>query len=76
MTTGSEPAAGFDRWSPGAAASTCTSRSSVDAHRHGHRPFKNDLATSYEASEDGMTWTFNIRDDVKFTDGTPLGAAT
>ena len=36
--------------------------------------FKNDLATSYEASEDGMTWTFAVRDDVKFTDGTPLTA--
>ena len=76
MTTGSEPAAGFDplvSWGCG---------------EHVHEPliqstlittdtdlsFKNDLATSYEASEDGMTWTFNIRDDVKFTDGTPLTA--
>ena len=34
----------------------------------------NDLATSYEASEDGMQWTFTIRDDVYFTDGEKLTA--
>lgn len=33
-----------------------------------------DLATSCEASEDGMTWTVTIRDDVFFTDGEPLAA--
>ena len=76
MTAGSEPAAGFDpmvSWGCG---------------EHVHEPliqstlitttvdldFKNDLATSYEASDDGMTWMFTIRDDVKFTDGTPLTA--
>ncbi len=37
--------------------------------------FKNDLATSYECSDDGLTWAFAIRDDVKFTDGEPLTAA-
>ena len=37
--------------------------------------FKNDLATGYRLSEDGLTWTFTIRDDVKFTDGEPLTAA-
>ena len=33
-----------------------------------------DLATSMEASEDGLTWTVTIRDDVRFTDGEPLTA--
>lgn len=33
-----------------------------------------DLAVSMEASEDGMSWTVDIRDDVKFTDGEPLTA--
>lgn len=33
-----------------------------------------DLTTSCEASEDGLTWTVTIRDDVKFTDGEPLTA--
>lgn len=76
MTTGSEPAAGFDplvSWGCG---------------EHVHEPliqstlittdinleFQNDLATSYKCSEDGLTWTFTIRDDVKFTDGEPLTA--
>ena len=33
-----------------------------------------DLATEYSISADGLTWTFKIRDDVKFTDGQPLTA--
>ncbi|MBE5063136.1 ABC transporter substrate-binding protein [Lachnospiraceae bacterium DSM 108991] len=33
-----------------------------------------DLATEYGASEDGLTWTVKIRDDVSFTDGEPLTA--
>lgn len=33
-----------------------------------------DLAVSMEASEDGMSWTVDIRNDVKFTDGEPLTA--
>ena len=33
-----------------------------------------DLATAMEVSEDGMTWTVDIRDDVRFTDGEPLTA--
>lgn len=76
MTPGSEPAAGFDpmrSWGCG---------------EHVHEPliqstlittdvnleFANDLATSYECSDDGMTWTFTIRDDVLFSDGEPLSA--
>ena len=37
--------------------------------------FENDLATGYELSPDGLTWTFTIRDDVKFTDGEKLTAS-
>ncbi len=33
-----------------------------------------DLATEYSISEDGLTWTFKIRDDVKFHDGEKLTA--
>ena len=32
------------------------------------------LATDWETSEDGLTWTFNIRDDVDWTDGEHLTA--
>lgn len=33
-----------------------------------------DLATEYSISDDGLVWTFKIRSDVKFTDGTALTA--
>ena len=76
MNAGSEPAAGFDplvAWGCG---------------EHVHEPliqstlittdrdlnFVNDLATEYLCSDDGLVWTFTIRDDVVFTDGKPLTA--
>lgn len=34
-----------------------------------------DLATDLQTSDDGLTWTVTIRDDVRFTDGEPLTAA-
>lgn len=34
-----------------------------------------DLATDYSVSDDGLVWTFKIRDDVKFHDGSKLTAA-
>ena len=33
-----------------------------------------DLATEYSVTDDGLTWTVKIRDDVSFTDGEPLTA--
>lgn len=36
--------------------------------------FENDLATDYTLSEDGLVWTFHIRDDAYFTDGEKLTA--
>ncbi|MCB0046566.1 MAG: hypothetical protein KDD92_14170 [Caldilineaceae bacterium] len=32
------------------------------------------LAESWETSEDGLTWTFHLRDNVTFQDGTPFNA--
>lgn len=77
MNTESEPAAGFDplvSWGCG---------------EHVHEPliqstlittdedlnFVNDLAVDYSCSTDGLVWTFDIRDDVVFSDGEPLTAA-
>ncbi|MEM7345651.1 MAG: ABC transporter substrate-binding protein, partial [Chloroflexota bacterium] len=34
------------------------------------------LAESWEISEDGLTWTFTLRQDVTFHDGTPFNAET
>ena len=33
-----------------------------------------DLAEGYSISEDGLEWTFNLRKDAVFTDGTPIKA--
>jgi peptide/nickel transport system substrate-binding protein len=37
-------------------------------------PFTPALATEWESSEDGLTWTFHLRDGVTFQDGEPLTA--
>lgn len=33
-----------------------------------------ELATSWETSEDGLTWTFHLREGVTYTDGNPFGS--
>lgn len=33
-----------------------------------------DLATEWKQSDDGLQWTFDLRDDAKFWDGTPVTA--
>lgn len=76
MTRGSEPAAGFDpmvSWGCGEHVHEPLIQSTLIATTT-ELEFANDLATSYECSEDGMTWTFAVRGDVKFTDGKSLTA--
>ncbi|GGN95162.1 ABC transporter substrate-binding protein [Saccharibacillus kuerlensis] len=36
--------------------------------------YENDLAESIDISEDNLTYTFHIRDDAQFSDGTPVTA--
>ena len=77
LTKEAEPAKGFDplyAWGDGEHVHEPLIQSTLfvtDAEMN----FVNDLATSYESSGDGLTWTFHIRDDVKFTDGEPLTAS-
>ena len=33
-----------------------------------------DLASSWEAAPDGLSWTFKLRDDAKWSDGQPINA--
>lgn len=77
MTPSSEPAAGFDpllSWGCGEHVHEPLIQSTLIT-TDADLAFVNDLATSYECSDDGLTWTFTIRDDVKFTDGEPLTAS-
>ena len=76
MTTGSEPETGFDPilgWGSGDHVHEPLIQSTLvttDINMN----IVNDLATDYSSSADGKTWTFKIRDDVKFTNGEPLTA--
>lgn len=77
LSTEAEPEAGFNpviNWGSGEHMHEPLIQSTLittDADLN----FHNDLATDYKVSDDGLTWTFTIRDDVKFTDGEPLTAA-
>lgn len=76
MSTGSEPEAGFDPimgWGDGGHGHEPLIQSTLVSTDE-HLAFQNDLATSYSVSDDGLTWMFKIRSDVKFTDGEPLTA--
>ena len=72
----SEPEAGFDpffTWGCGEHVHEPLIQSTL-IKTNKNLEFENDLATGYEVSDDNLTWTFKIRDDVKFTDGKPLTA--
>ena len=76
MDTNSEPEAGFDPafgWGAGEHVHEPLIQSTLTV-TNPDLTIGYDLATSCESSEDGLTWTVTIRDDVKFTDGEPLTA--
>lgn len=77
MNAGSEPAAGFDplvAWGCGEHVHEPLIQSTLITTNE-NLEFVNDLATGYACSDDGLTWTFELRDDALFTDGEPLTAA-
>ena len=72
----SEPAAGFDPafgWGAGEHVHEPLIQSTLTV-TNPDLTIGYDLATGYTVSEDGLTWTVTIRDDVSFTDGEPLTA--
>ena len=72
----SEPEAGFDPaygWGAGEHVHEPLIQSTLTVTTAGLK-IGYDLATDMEVSQDGLTWTVNIRDDVKFTDGEKLTA--
>lgn len=44
-------------------------------YREGSSDVEPGLATQWQVSRDGLTWSFRLRDGVRFHDGTPLAAA-
>ena len=76
MGNSSEPEAGFDPaygWGAGEHVHEPLIQSTLTVTTK-DLEIDYDLATDVQVSEDGMTWTVKIRDDVKFTDGEPLTA--
>ncbi|TBL69927.1 ABC transporter substrate-binding protein [Paenibacillus thalictri] len=73
MSVGSEPENGFDpvagwgRYGSPLFQSTLFKRDS-------QMKIVNDLATGYEVSDDGLSWTVRLRKDAKFSDGKPVTA--
>lgn len=76
MDPNSEPEAGFDPaygWGAGEHVHEPLIQSTLTV-TNTDLTIGYDLVTDYSVSEDGMTWTVTIRDDVNFTDGEPLTA--
>ena len=76
MPTTSEPESGFDPaygWGAGEHVHEPLIQSTLVRTTEDLK-IENDLAPEYSCSEDKLTWTVKIRDDVKFTDGEPLTA--
>ena len=76
MPMSSEPGAGFDpfvSWGCGEHVHEPLIQSTLLTTK-ADMGFENDLATAYTCSDDGLTWTFTIRTDAKFTNGKPVTA--
>src|SRR5579883_1116460 len=66
-----DPALAYDQNSLTAISLIFTGLVSLDDHMQPQPQ----LASSWEQSSDGLTWTFHLRSNLKFSDGTPLTAS-
>jgi peptide/nickel transport system substrate-binding protein len=73
LAIGREPEEGFDPTTGWGRYGSPLFQSTLLKRDSGLR-IVNDLATGYEVSADGRTWTVKLRGDVQFTDGQPLTA--
>jgi peptide/nickel transport system substrate-binding protein len=73
LAIGGEPEAGFDPTTGWGEYGSPLFQSTLLRRDH-NLALVNDLATGYEISADGSTWTVRLRSDVKFSDGKPLTA--
>lgn len=73
LAVGGEPEAGFDPTTGWGEYGSPLFQSRL-FRRDNNLTLVNDLATAYEISADGLTWTIRLRADVKFSDGMPLTA--
>jgi peptide/nickel transport system substrate-binding protein len=77
MTPESEPASGFDpfySWGCGEHVHEPLIQSTL-VKTDADLEIQPELATAYEGAADGLTWTFTLREDAKFSDGEPVTAA-
>lgn len=73
LAVGSEPDTGFDPTLGWGQYGSPLFQSTLLKRDHDLK-ITYDLATNHEVSSDGLIWTVALRDDVKFSDGTPLTA--
>ncbi|UPK45080.1 ABC transporter substrate-binding protein [Paenibacillus pabuli] len=73
LAVGTEPEGGFDPTTGWGQYGSPLFQSTL-MKRDAKLQLVNDLATNHSVSEDGLTWTVTLRDDVKFSDGEPLTA--
>ena len=71
LAVGGEPDDGFDPTTGWGRYGSPLFQSTLLA-RDNNLKIIEDLAAEYHISKDGLTWTFYLRDDVKFSDGEPL----
>lgn len=66
-----DPALAYDQNSLNAISMLYTGLVQLDDHMQ----VVDQLAQSHEVSSDGLTWTFHLKNNLKFSDGTPLTAS-